>query len=144
MFTKIQVFSLLAVISVSGLMLNLSNSFAGTPNIISAYAQKRANNTYNFTVVVRHDDDKRKHWVNRWDVLTPNRTLIKSRVFLHGHPHEQPFTRHLKKVSVPTGAAFVYIRAHDLVHGFGPMVKVNLPTTGPNSVFDWLRLNLDL
>ena len=144
MCTKIQAFAVLTGIILSVLTLNFSNSFAGTPNIVSASAQKRVNNTYDFTVVVRHDDDNRKHWVNRWDILTPNRTLIKSRVFLHGHPHEQPFTRQLKKVMVPAGAGFVYIRAHDLAHGFGPVVKVNLPTTGPDSIFDWLRLNLGL
>ena len=51
-----------------------------------------------------------------------------TRVLLHPHDHEQPFTRSLPRVAVPEGLRRVAVRAHDSVHEYGGAVMtVRLP-----------------
>lgn len=102
-------------------------TWADAPAVVDAKAKHRGNNVYDFTVTVLHKDTGWEHYVDRWDVLTPNREFIKWRVLLHPHPNEQPFTRHLRKVQVPRNLTYVYIRAHDTVHGLSPLYRLELP-----------------
>ena len=49
------------------------------------------------------------------------------RVLLHPHVDEQPFTRSLSGVAIPSDVEQVTVRAHDNVDGWGPEVPVALP-----------------
>lgn len=42
-----------------------------------------------------------------------------SRLLLHPHENEQPFTRSQSGIVIPAGVTQVRVRAHDLVDGFG-------------------------
>ena len=42
-----------------------------------------------------------------------------TRLLLHPHENEQPFTRSQSGIVVPDGVTTVTVRAHDLVDGFG-------------------------
>ena len=53
--------------------------------------------------------------------------MLGERVLLHPHVDEQPFTRSLSGVTVPSGTEQVTVRAHDSVDGWGPEVTVVLP-----------------
>ena len=66
------------------------------------------------------------HYANQWEVLAPDGTVLGTRVLLHPHESEQPFTRSLGGVSVPPGVSMVRVRAHDLVHGAGG-AEVDVP-----------------
>jgi hypothetical protein len=59
-------------------------------------------------------------------VVLPDGTVIKpnpedafTRVLLHPHENEQPFTRSQSGILLPEGTTQVTVRAHDLVDGFG-------------------------
>lgn len=52
-------------------------------------------------------------------MAAPDGTVPGTRVLLHPHEDEQPFTRSPPGVSVPAGVDRVTVRAHDLVHGYG-------------------------
>ena len=65
------------------------------------------------------DDAGWEHYADRWDVVSPDGEVLASRVLLHPHENEQPFTRSLGGVAVPEGVTRVIIRAHDNVHGLG-------------------------
>ena len=52
-------------------------------------------------------------------LLGPEGEIIATRRLAHPHVHEQPFTRGLSAVRIPSGFTWVRVRAHDLVHGFG-------------------------
>ncbi len=54
--------------------------------------------------------------------------MLGTRVLLHPHETEQPFTRALGGVKIPENVAEVTLRAHDRVHGYGGQeLTVELP-----------------
>ncbi len=71
-----------------------------------------------FSVTLKHGDEGWEHYANQWDVMTMDGKLLKSRVLLHPHVNEQPFTRSLSGVKIPAGTTRVKIRAKDLKHGY--------------------------
>lgn len=68
---------------------------------------------------MRHADEGWDHDADRFEVLAPDGTVPGTRVLLHPHVEEQPFTRSLGDVTIPAGIESVRIRAHDSVHGYG-------------------------
>jgi hypothetical protein len=85
-------------------------------------------NTCTFSVTLKHDDEGWSHYADQWDVLTPDGQLLKSRVLYHPHVDEQPFTRSLAGVVIPSKIKSVLIRAKDSKHGFSEKTyRVDLP-----------------
>jgi hypothetical protein len=89
-------------------------------------AVQGADSTWTFHVTVRHPDTGWEDYADGWDVLTPDGTVIKpdpsspfTRLLLHPHETEQPFTRSQSGVAIPPDVTQVRVRAHDLVDGFG-------------------------
>lgn len=81
-----------------------------------------------FSVTLKHADEGSDHYANQWDVMTMDNELLKSRVLLHPHVNEQPFTRSLSGVQIPAGTTRVKIRAKDLKHGYSSnQYTVQLP-----------------
>jgi hypothetical protein len=81
---------------------------------------------WTFYVTVRHPDTGWEDYADGWDVLTPDGTLIQpdpsspfTRLLLHPHETEQPFTRSQSGIAIPADVTQVRVRAHDLVDGFG-------------------------
>ena len=100
---------------------------AGEVEIVVAAARQEANGTYRLSVTLRHADTGWDHYADKWDVVTPDGTVLGTRVLLHPHEDEQPFTRSLSGVRVPKGVKRVSIRAHDKVHGYaGRTLTVDL------------------
>jgi hypothetical protein len=96
--------------------------------------------TWTFHVTVSHPDTGWEDYADGWDVVTPEGEVLKpdpnapfTRLLLHPHENEQPFTRSQSRIVIPPGVVEVRVRAHDLVHGFGGAeVLVNLQTAeGP-------------
>lgn len=81
---------------------------------------------WTFSVQVEHPDTGWEDYADGWDVVTPDGTVLKpdpsspfTRLLLHPHVGEQPFTRSQSGIIVPEGVSQVTVRAHDLIHGFG-------------------------
>ncbi len=74
---------------------------------------------WRFHVTVRHADEGWDHYADKWDVVAPDGRLLGTRVLLHPHETEQPFTRSLGGVAIPAEIDRVMLRAHDSVHGYG-------------------------
>jgi len=74
---------------------------------------------YDLDVTLRHADTGWDHYANRWEVVAPDGRVIATRVLAHPHEHEQPFTRGLSGVHIPTEFTWIRVRGHDLVHGYG-------------------------
>ena len=72
-----------------------------------------------FDVTVRHDDSGWDHYADRFEIVGPDGDVLGTRVLLHPHETEQPFTRGVSGIVVPEGVTTVSVRAHDSVHGFG-------------------------
>ena len=99
-------------------VLTASVATAGEVEIVATAARQEANGAYRFSVTLRHTDTGWDHYADKWDIVAPDGTVLGTRVLLHPHQNEQPFTRSLSAVRVPKGVKRVSIRAHDKVHGY--------------------------
>jgi hypothetical protein len=103
-------------------------SYAGEADVIGVEVKKIGENTYQFTVTVSHTDEGWEHYADKWDVVAPDGRILGTRTLLHPHVNEQPFTRSLSGIKIPTGITEVTIRAHDSVHEYGgKVIRVVLP-----------------
>ena len=93
-------------------------ALAGEVDVIDVKMQKQGS-SYRFDVTLKHDDTGWDHYANRWEVLSPDGTILATRVLAHPHVNEQPFTRSLSGVEVPKGISTVEIRGHDSMHFYG-------------------------
>jgi len=101
---------------------------AGPADVESVSVSASGAGQYRFSVTVRHADEGWDHYANRWEVLTPDGTLLGTRTLYHPHVDEQPFTRELSGVSIPDNIKTVVVKAHDSVHGFSGVTQtVALP-----------------
>jgi hypothetical protein len=83
---------------------------------------------YRFEVTVRHADEGREHFADRFEIITPAGEILGVRTLHHPHVDEQPFTRSLSGVIVPEDVDRVVVRARDSVHGYGgEELAVELP-----------------
>jgi hypothetical protein len=101
---------------------------AGEADVLAARVVKTGPGLYGFEVTVGHRDTGLKHYADRWEILAPDGTVLGTRVLLHPHVREQPFTRRLEGLAMPAGVSRVTVRAHDKEHGFGGAERsVDLP-----------------
>ena len=94
-------------------------SFAGEVDIVGVKAKTGQDGTWSFTVTAKHDDEGWDHYANQWEVLSPDGVVLGTRILLHPHVGEQPFTRSLGGVEIPEGVGKVFVRARYSVHGYG-------------------------
>ncbi len=95
-------------------------------DVLFVKAQLTSEHTWTFTVTVAHPDSGWEDYADGWDVVLPDGTVVKpdpdspfTRLLLHPHEAEQPFTRSQSGVIIPPDIEQVTVRAHDLVDGFG-------------------------
>lgn len=109
------------------MLLAAGPALAGKADVVGAEAVRESDGTWRFRVTVRHDDAGWDHYADRWQIETLDGRVLGTRVLLHPHEHEQPFTRALGGVVIPPEIDEVILRAHDSVHGDGgAVVKVKL------------------
>lgn len=140
---------LLTLIALPLAACSLFDEFTGSPESASAAdadvefvrAVEQSDGTWTFHVTVRHPDTGWEDYADGWDVVLPDGTVIRpdesspfTRLLLHPHENEQPFTRSQRGIVIPNDVTQVTVRAHDIVDGFGgAVVVVDLTTdSGPN------------
>jgi hypothetical protein len=103
-------------------------------DVVYVEAVEGEGGTWTFNVTVEHPDTGWEDYADGWDVVLPDGTVLKpdpdspfTRLLLHPHENEQPFTRSQRGITIPNGVTTVTVRAHDLVDGFGGQeVQVDL------------------
>ena len=95
-----------------------TTAWAGKADVVKATAHK-SGSTWTISATVRHADEGWKHYANSFQVLTLDGKVLGTRVLVHPHVNEQPFTRSLGGVNIPENTKQVRVRAGDLVHGYG-------------------------
>lgn len=105
----------------------LSTATAGEVSVEDVKVQCDKQNTCRFDVTLRHADTGWEHYANRFEVLSDDGEILGTRVLHHPHVEEQPFTRALNGVKIPTELTSVQVRGNDSVHGAGKAVTVELP-----------------
>ena len=109
-------------------------SGVGDADVISVRAVNIGENTWTFHVTVEHPDTGWDDYADGWDVVLPDGTPIIpnsadafTRVLLHPHETEQPFTRSQSNIIIPSDVTIVTVSAHDIVDGWGGQeITVNL------------------
>lgn len=105
-------------------------ALADPPEIVAVEA-RQAGAGWSFDVTIRHPDTGWDHYADAWSVHAPDGTELGTRVLLHPHETEQPFTRSLTGVIVPESVSEVTIRAKCSVDGWtAEPVTVTLPAGG--------------
>lgn len=99
---------------------------AGNADVVHVRAVEAADGTWTFHVTVAHPDTGWEDYADGWDVVAPDGVVIKpdpsspfTRLLLHPHETEQPFTRSQSGIVLEAGVTGVRVRAHDLVDGYG-------------------------
>ncbi|MBW9267973.1 MAG: hypothetical protein K1565_20855 [Candidatus Thiodiazotropha sp. (ex. Lucinisca nassula)] len=101
---------------------------AGEADVVDVTVKSRGADSYDFSVTVMHQDTGWDHYANRWEVLDEKGVILGTRTLHHPHVNEQPFTRRLSGIHIPSGIKSVVIRSHDSVHKYGgATVTVQLP-----------------
>ncbi len=113
-------------------------ALAGEADVEAARITRESAGIYRFDVTVRHGDTGWTHdadkWADKWDVVGPGGKTLGTRVLLHPHEIEQPFTRSLRGVRIARGIVRVTVRAHDKIHGYGgKIVTLAVPRDGEGS-----------
>ena len=106
-----------------------THATAGEADVVGVEVTAEGGGSYRFDVTVEHGDEGWDHYADAWDVVAPDGTVLGTRVLLHPHENEQPFTRSLNGVAVPDGITEVTLRAKDSVHEYGGVeMTVALPS----------------
>ena len=103
----------------AALLLWAGAAVAGEADVVEGEATQEGAGAWRFDVTVAHADEGWDHYADKWEVLAPDGSLLGTRVLLHPHVGEQPFTRSLGGIAIPAGIDRVILRAHDSVHGLG-------------------------
>ncbi len=105
-----------------------SHANAGEADVVDVKVRRSAPGVYDFDVTVRSVDKGWEYYADAFEVLAPDGKLLARRELLHPHETEQPFTRDLYGVRVPSGIAEVVVRARHKPKGYeGASVRVRLP-----------------
>ncbi len=84
------------------LLWSAAGSLAGEADVIAVTARPRAPGVYDFDVTVRSNDSGWDHYADRLEAVAPDGRILGTRGLLHRHDDEQPFTRDISGVRVPT------------------------------------------
>lgn len=80
---------------------------------------------WRFSVTVEHNDNGWDYYADGWVVVHPeDGTVYGERVLAHPHDNEQPFTRSLSGVAIPSDVEQVLVVARNNVRGFGGCGKL--------------------
>ena len=122
-----KILNLLLFLSSTILLCNPAG-WAGEADVLNVAVRSTSDGKFHFSVTVRHGDIGWKHYADAFEIVDPKGKVLGTRVLLHPHETEQPFTRSLGGVRVPAGIEAVDVRARDKVHGLGgETMRVKLP-----------------
>lgn len=95
-------------------------------DVVYVNAEDHGGKGWVFHVTVAHPDTGWDDYCNGWDVVTDSGKVLKhndsdvfTRLLLHPHENEQPFTRSQSRLEIADGVTSLTVRAHDIVWGFG-------------------------
>ena len=109
----------------------------GDVDVVFVSARETTDGVWSFSVTLEHEDTGWEDYADGWDVILPDGTVIKpnpddqfTRLLLHPHENEQPFTRAQSGIEIPADVTTVFVRGHELVEGYGSVsyTHLTLPT----------------
>jgi hypothetical protein len=103
-------------------------AFAGPANVVSVDIEALGVGLYKLDVTIAHKDAGWEHFVDMWEVVAPDGTVLGKRSFFNPHEGVDSFASSVSGVKIPEDVKEVTIRAHDMVHGYqGKTMTVAVP-----------------
>ena len=87
--------------------------------ITEVLATQQSNDTWCFSVTVKHNDEGWEHFADGWEVIDLEGKQLGYRQLSHPHVNEQPFTRSQCNIKISSEISHVIVRAKCNKHGFG-------------------------
>jgi hypothetical protein len=98
------------------------------PDVVTVKVKAMGSGAFDFDVTVSSPYDTPKRYADAFRVTTVDGKPLGERILFHDHQDEQPFTRDLYGVKIPTRIKTVLIQARDQKHGYGgKQIEVSLP-----------------
>ncbi len=114
---------------VSLLLISSNFAIANEVEVVDVKASQDSDKTWHFRVTLKHEDEGWDHYANEWQVIAPDNKILTTRTLYRPHIKEQPFTRGIEGVKIPTAIKTIRIIAKDTVHGLSKnALKLNLET----------------
>lgn len=89
------------------------------PDVIEVEVTEAGDDLFDFDVTISSPYDSPDRYADAWRVLGSDGTVFGIRELLHDHSAEQPFTRSLTGIEIPSSITEVTVEARDLVNGWG-------------------------
>ncbi len=100
---------------------------AGCADVLEAEIDS-SGDTFRVSVTILSADTGWEKYADAWEVRALDGTVLGTRILAHPHVDEQPFTRSLNGVDIPSAVKEVEIAARDSVAGFcGETLIVAVP-----------------
>ena len=120
-------------------ILLLTTVNANEVEVVDVKIHQLKDKAWTFAVTLKHDDKGWDHYANEWQVIGADNKIFGTRTLYHPHVNEQPFTRNLSGIKIPSTVKTVRVIAKDTVHGLSHQaVEINLQTKKIT------QINLDL
>jgi hypothetical protein len=113
---KMHVMRTLPAIAIA-LIVMMGPAQADPAQIVAATAQA-SGDRWQFDVTLAHGDTGWDDYADGWRVELADGTILGTRILVHPHVDEQPFTRSLRDVAIPGTTDIVHIRAATNVTGW--------------------------
>jgi len=105
-----------------------SDSVQRFPDVVEVNVRSTGDDRFTFQVTLSSPYDTPQRYADAFRVMTANDTTLGVRELLHDHASEQPFTRSLTGVSIPSDIRQVIVQGRDQQYGYGgDTMTVNLP-----------------
>jgi hypothetical protein len=98
------------------------------PDVMAAKVRASGPGRFDFDVTISSQYDTPERYADAFRVAGKDGRVYGERVLLHDHADEQPFTRDLYGVVIPTEVRTIVVQARDKQHGYGgKALEVALP-----------------
>lgn len=98
------------------------------PDVVAVKVTPRGANRFDFDVTMASPYDTPRRYADAFRVMDAEGKIFGERILLHDHAGEQPFTRELNGVAIPSRHRKVIVQGRDQKFGYGGRsVEVLLP-----------------
>lgn len=98
------------------------------PDVMAAKVRASGTARFDFDVTISSPYDTPERYADAFRIVGRDGRVFGERVLLHDHADEQPFTRDLYGVAIPSGVRTIVVQARDKKYGYGgKTVEVVLP-----------------
>jgi len=111
--------------------------YSAHPLIQFVRARQGTDGAWSFDVTMTYPDTGWEDYADGWHVETTDGEILGTRILLHPHVDEQPFTRSLIGVTIPEDVTEVVVRSHNLISGYAPeVVTVQIGESGSGNAYE--------